>query len=155
MSVSKRSAGIMTAALVSAFGVVTEAHAANRGYPAANGRAVSPNDELNCVVRENGTLRNKCLSDIKVMLPVSVDAAATYFLSVYGTRTTTCTASCRPVRIPFTGGATFGTALSLQGSTGRAEALRLQGMPVHSPGDALFIECTLGSAATLFSYGWN
>lgn len=144
----------MAAALLSTVVSLSGAEAANRGFPGFQGKAFISSEE-GCLSRWGGWVSNTCNRDVTVLLPVSVDNAAWYVITVYGRRTGAASVKCRPVAISPSGTTQVGQWKNFVRADGGAEFMSLGTMPVSSPGDALFADCMLGESTVIFSYGWN
>jgi hypothetical protein len=154
------------ACLVACMSVVALARpvlAKNRAYSALSAVFDDPNSAP-CFAHSAGEafMKNICATARNVFLPMSVDGADWYTLSVYGrgwinangTRNTiACNANYRTYN--GAGGANSWQALPNNGAFGGAQALNLGAVPVFSAGDSVYAYCVLAPYTQVFSYGWN
>ncbi len=109
------------------------------------------------------TLKNTCTTSQNVFLPLSVDAAAWYRVSIYARGLITPSGSRNTIWCVVNAGGHDGTslgssgwqALPNDGSFGAAQTLTLAPVPIYSPGDSAYAYCVMGPSTTIFSYGWN
>ena len=145
--------------LLSTAVALSSAHAANRAFPGSMGKAARPSEE-HCLSTTYGWLYHSmdtgCPSRVQVLLPMSVDNAAMYSLSVYGHQSPYDTSTaCRSVRISRNFEYSPGYWKGFVYADWRPEQIVLDSKPVNAPGDALYIECMLAPYAAIITYGWN
>ena len=155
------------ACLVASLSVVppaTPADAANRAYGARSAVLDDPS-AAPCFSHPPGdpTLKNICGNQRNVFLPMSVDAAAWYTVSIYGRGWISGSGVhnsffCIADGLPRDASTLWGSGwagLPNNGAFGGAQTLTLNAVPVFSPGDAVYAYCVMDPNTTIFTYGWN
>jgi hypothetical protein len=110
------------------------------------------------------TLTNACSTSQSVFLPMSVDAAYWYTVSVYGKgwiagdgthNTIWCVANTVPHNSTGTLWGSSWAQLPTDSTFGGDQTLVIGETPVYAPGDAAYAYCQMAPNTQIFSYGWN
>jgi hypothetical protein len=138
--------------------------AANRSFTAVSAVLDTPSSAP-CFAHGAGdpVLKNNCSTTQNVFLPMSMDAASWYTVSVYGRGWIAGNGShndiwCVADTLAHDASTMWGSSwndLPNNGSFGGAQTITLSPIPVFSPGDASYAYCVLAPNTSLFSYGWN